>query len=71
MKIGRIEETETGIRIVEAGLFFPRSFEIDAPDLVEFQKWLLYNLQDVKDNYARVTGMSLRKNTGGMSKFQR
>ncbi len=70
MKIGRIEETETGIKIIGTGLF-PQSFEIDAPDLVEFNKWLLYNLQDVKDNYARVTGVSLRKQSTGMSKFQR
>lgn len=68
MKIGRIEETKTGIKIIGTGLL-PQTFEIEAPDLVELNKWLLYNLQDVKDNYTKATGISLRKQSQGMSKF--
>jgi len=68
MKIRKIKFTKTGIKIIGEGLF--ETIEIDTPDLIEFQKYLLFNLQDLKEQYTRETGISLRRIDSGISKFE-
>jgi len=68
MKIRKIKPTKTGIKIIGEGLF--DTIEIDTPDLIEFQKYLLFNLQDLKEQYTRETGISLRRIDSGISKFE-